>query len=386
MDYGQLLDGLAAKSAEYVDNKATAPMSNAEGLHNYRYVNDSDYKGMVDWESAHQHGLKDASLDVVPAGLGLASSATKAGQVLSKVLQPAEIVTDIGRREAMKTMGLGTVAAGVAAKKAVPSLLDAVVDTSKLASRYADGINLKQLADDAGVMKQISSSAMTNAGKMPTPELQALKDSAATAAKYLEQKYQAVYPELHTSDFYRAAHNDRFTIPEEVKKAMSPDDFAEFEKMVQYQKVLDNADEAVSKSKELRNAALSTKKPVLDLDSLVSERARTTARLEELKKAPDHQEHTIDSREGTHTELVPNANKINKSRYLTTRLDNIDAQIDALSKTGKIEPFDAKEFQQVITTPKGKTYTRKDNSKFNQKGYDNEDLFAHETYQWVYDE
>ena len=376
-------EGLASIA---VDSKTTQEIPNSELIARYRYANDPAYKSVVDWEAAHQHGLEDASLDIVPAGLGLASSATKAGQALSKVLQPAEIATDIGRREAMKTMGLGTVAAGVAAKKAVPSLLDAVADTSKLVSRYTDGINLKQLADDADIMRQISRSAMTNAGKMPTPELQALKDSAATAAKYLEQKHRAVYPELHTSDFYRAAHNDRFTIPEEVKKAMSPDDFAEFEKMVQYQKVLDSADEAADKSKELRDAALSTKKPVLDLDSLVSERARTIARLEELKKAPDHQKHTIDSREGARTELVPNSDKINKSRYLATRLDNIDAQIDALSKTGKIEPFDAKEFQQVITTPKGKTYTRKDNSKFNQKNYDNEDLFAHETYQWAYDE
>ena len=378
------MEGLALQAIE--DSRTTKPIPNDQIVHNYRYINEPAYKSMVDWESAHQHGLEDASLDIVPAGLGLASSATKAGQALSKVLQPVELATDIGRREAMKTMGLGAAAAATAAKKAVPSLLDVIADTSKLASRHTNGINLKQLADEADIMKQIRSSSMTNAGKMPTPELQALKDSAATAAKYLEQKHQAVYPDLHTSDFYRAAHNDRFTIPEEVKKAMSPDDFAEFEKMVQYQKVLDNADEAIDKSKELRNAALSTKKPVLDLDSLASERARTVARLEELKKAPDYQEHTIEARDGIHTELVPNSSKINKNRYLTTRLDNIDAQIDALSKTGKIEPFDAKDFQQVITTSKGKTYTRKDNSKFNQKGYDNEDLFAHETYQWVYDE
>ena len=62
--------------AEYVDNKTTAPISQAEIVHAYRYAKDPEYKSVIDWEAAHQHGLSDASLDLIPAGRGLA--ATKA--------------------------------------------------------------------------------------------------------------------------------------------------------------------------------------------------------------------------------------------------------------------------------------------------------------------
>ena len=67
--------------AEYVDNKTTAPISNAEIVHSYRYTNDPAYKSVVDWDAAHQHGLEHANLDVFPigasAGRGLGLAATE---------------------------------------------------------------------------------------------------------------------------------------------------------------------------------------------------------------------------------------------------------------------------------------------------------------------
>ena len=65
--------------AEYVDNKITAPMSNAEVVHSYRYTNDPAYKSAVDWDVAHQHGLEHANLEIIPAGRGLAAVEGKTG-------------------------------------------------------------------------------------------------------------------------------------------------------------------------------------------------------------------------------------------------------------------------------------------------------------------
>lgn len=372
--------GLAAMGgyglAKPDDSKATIEMPKEMLIHNYRYSNDPAYKSAIDWEAAHQHGLEDASLDIIPMGLGLASSTTKAGNALANVLTPAKVATDLGRREAIQTLGLGSLAAGMATKKAIPSIVDIAVDGVQAINRLPSGVNLSELANSADTLKQFAHALSYD--DIPAV-FKPLADDARQAVNNLSNKYRLEGHEIYTA----ADPGTRLGLSPKVSEAMTADDIVEFDKVVKYQTAARNASDSIDTLKFTRNAALSTDKPVLDLPSLMSERARTVQRLDELSKAPDTQTLVHDgSRRGVEKD-VPNTGKAEKSKYLTTRLGHIDAQISKLAETGKVEPLDMSQYFVERTTPKGKKYIKTINTDINKKpDVDSRDLFENVVYNY----